>query len=128
LEECGFLPPRGTKRVMIKTRSKNGKRQYPLVSVRRSERAPIPHTNFLKVGYVSLSVFPTTRCRLKLLKYERIKDYLLMEEEFVQNQELFKPREDKNKVKFCLVLGRAKLSGYNAWNPNNNWHFGGNHR
>jgi 26S proteasome regulatory subunit T2 len=45
------------------------------------------------------TVFPTTRCRLKLLKMERIKDYLLMEEEFVQNQERLKPestREEKN--------------------------------
>ena len=31
-------------------------------------------------------VFPTTRCKLKMLKMERIKDYLLMEEEFVVNQ------------------------------------------
>jgi 26S proteasome regulatory subunit T2 len=38
------------------------------------------------------------RCRLKLLKLERIKDYLLLEEEFVQNQERLKPEasEDKN--------------------------------
>ncbi|KAM5532599.1 hypothetical protein V8D89_013725 [Ganoderma adspersum] len=45
------------------------------------------------------AVFPTTRCRLKLLKMERIKDYLLMEEEFIQNQERLKPeyaREEKN--------------------------------
>ncbi|ORY03176.1 26S proteasome subunit P45 [Basidiobolus meristosporus CBS 931.73] len=42
------------------------------------------------------AVFPTTRCRLKLLKMERIKDYLLMEEEFVQNQERLKPQEEKN--------------------------------
>ncbi|RUP47080.1 P-loop containing nucleoside triphosphate hydrolase protein [Jimgerdemannia flammicorona] len=42
------------------------------------------------------TVFPTTRCRLKLLKNERIKDYLLMEEEFVQNQERLKPQEEKN--------------------------------
>ncbi|KAI9142273.1 26S proteasome subunit P45 [Paraphysoderma sedebokerense] len=41
------------------------------------------------------AVFPTTRCRLKLLKMERIKDYLLMEEEFVVNQERLKPQEDK---------------------------------
>ncbi|KAI9325883.1 P-loop containing nucleoside triphosphate hydrolase protein [Zopfochytrium polystomum] len=41
-------------------------------------------------------VFPTTRCKLKLLKNERIKDYLLMEEEFVQNQERLKPQEEKN--------------------------------
>ena len=45
------------------------------------------------------AVYPTTRCRLKLLKMERIKDYMLMEEEFVQNQERLKPestREEKN--------------------------------
>ena len=45
------------------------------------------------------AVYPTTRCRLKLLKMERIKDYLLMEEEFIQNQERLKPdsaREEKN--------------------------------
>ncbi|CAH1762731.1 12560_t:CDS:10, partial [Entrophospora sp. SA101] len=41
------------------------------------------------------TLFPTTRCRLKLLKMERIKDYLLMEEEFVQNQERLKPQEEK---------------------------------
>ncbi len=45
------------------------------------------------------AVFPTTRCHLKLLKMERIKDYLLLEEEFIQNQERLKPeetREEKN--------------------------------
>ncbi|KAI5119421.1 hypothetical protein M0805_009872 [Coniferiporia weirii] len=44
-------------------------------------------------------VFPTTRCRLKLLKMERIKDYLLLEEEYIQNQERLRPesaREEKN--------------------------------
>lgn len=40
-------------------------------------------------------VFPNTRCRLKLLKMERIKDYLLLEEVFVQNQERLKPQEEK---------------------------------
>jgi 26S proteasome regulatory subunit T2 len=45
------------------------------------------------------AVYPTTRCRLKLLKQERIKDFMLMEEEFIQNQERLKPeaaREEKN--------------------------------
>jgi 26S proteasome regulatory subunit T2 len=41
-------------------------------------------------------VTPHTRCRLKLLKLERIKDYLLMEEEFIENQERLKPQEEKN--------------------------------
>lgn len=45
--------------------------------------------------YSSL-VYPTTRCRLKMLKMERIKDYLLLEEEFVQNQERLKPQEERD--------------------------------
>jgi len=40
-------------------------------------------------------VTPHRNCRLKLLKMERIKDYLLMEEEFIQNQERLKPQEEK---------------------------------
>uniref|UniRef100_A0A0P6IYH7 26S proteasome regulatory subunit 4 n=1 Tax=Heterocephalus glaber TaxID=10181 RepID=A0A0P6IYH7_HETGA len=40
-------------------------------------------------------VTPHTQCRLKLLKLERIKDYLLMEEEFIRNQEQMKPLEEK---------------------------------
>ena len=43
---------------------------------------------------------PHTRCRLKLLKLERIKDYLLMEEEFIKNQERLKPQEEKQEVCF----------------------------
>ena len=38
------------------------------------------------------AVTPHTKCRLKLLKQERIKDYLLMEEEFIRNQERLKPQ------------------------------------
>lgn len=41
-------------------------------------------------------VFPTSRCKLRVLRMERIKDYLLMEEEFVQNQERLKPQEERN--------------------------------
>jgi len=41
-------------------------------------------------------VTPHTRCRLKLLKLERIKDYLLLEEEFIKNQERLKPQEEKH--------------------------------
>lgn len=41
-------------------------------------------------------VTPHTKCRLRLLKLDRIKDYLLMEEEFISNQERLKPQEEKN--------------------------------
>jgi len=47
-------------------------------------------------------VTPHTRCRLKLLKLERIKDYLLMEEEFIRNQERLKPQEEKIEV-ICFI-------------------------
>ena len=43
-------------------------------------------------------VFPTSKCRLRLLKLERIKDYLLMEEEFIRNQEVLKPREEQEET------------------------------
>lgn len=45
-------------------------------------------------------VYPNARCRLKLLKQERIKDYLLLEEEFIQNQQRLTPQasEDKNQA------------------------------
>ncbi|CAF4024698.1 unnamed protein product, partial [Rotaria sp. Silwood1] len=33
-------------------------------------------------------VLPYTRCRLKQLRFERVKDYLLLEEEFIRNLEL----------------------------------------
>merc|ERR1740116_326026 len=41
-------------------------------------------------------VTPHTKCKLRLLKQERIKDYLLMEEEFIRNQERLKHQEEKN--------------------------------
>lgn len=48
-------------------------------------------------------VFPTSKCKLRLLKLERIKDFLLMEEEFIRNQEVFRPHEEKDKAE------RAKM-------------------
>ncbi|CAM9887568.1 unnamed protein product, partial [Scytosiphon promiscuus] len=41
-------------------------------------------------------VFPTAKCRLRLLKLERIKDFLMLEKEYIRNQEVFKPREEKD--------------------------------
>ncbi|KAF8322604.1 26S proteasome subunit P45 [Clavulina sp. PMI_390] len=43
------------------------------------------------------AVYPTARCRLKLLKNERIKDYLLLEEEFIENQERLRPKAHDEK-------------------------------
>mmetsp|Transcript_4006 Transcript_4006/g.4904 ORF Transcript_4006/g.4904 Transcript_4006/m.4904 type:complete len:437 (-) Transcript_4006:932-2242(-) len=41
-------------------------------------------------------VFPTSKCKLRLLKLERIKDFLLIEEEFIRNQEVLKPKQEKD--------------------------------
>ena len=49
-------------------------------------------------------ITPHTKCRLRLLKQERIKDYLLMEEEFIRNQERLKPQEEKNEEERSKVL------------------------
>ena len=35
---------------------------------------------------------------LRLRKLERIKDFLLLEQEYIQNQEVLKPREEKEQV------------------------------
>eukprot|EP00697_Spironema_sp_BW2_P003375 gnl/Spiro4/14501_TR7813_c0_g1_i1.p1 gnl/Spiro4/14501_TR7813_c0_g1~~gnl/Spiro4/14501_TR7813_c0_g1_i1.p1 ORF type:complete len:451 (+),score=147.69 gnl/Spiro4/14501_TR7813_c0_g1_i1:28-1353(+) len=43
------------------------------------------------------AVLPVTKCRLRKLKLERVKDFLLLEEEFIKNQELLKPKEEKSK-------------------------------
>ena len=40
------------------------------------------------------TVVPATKCKLRLLKLERVKDYLLMEEEFVLRQEQVRPQEE----------------------------------
>jgi 26S proteasome regulatory subunit T2 len=40
-------------------------------------------------------VTPNRQCKLRLLRVERIKDYLLMEEEFIRDQERMRPAEEK---------------------------------
>lgn len=61
--------------------------------------------DYLNLFKIVLIVTPHTRCRLKLLKLERIKDYLLMEEEFIRNQERLKPQEEKHEVsQSCSVF------------------------
>lgn len=48
-------------------------------------------------------VYPTSKCKLRLLKLERIKDFLLMEEEFIRNQEALRPREEQNETERAKV-------------------------
>jgi 26S proteasome regulatory subunit T2 len=41
------------------------------------------------------TVYPTSKCKLRLLRLERIKDFLLIEEEYIKNQEVLRPRSEK---------------------------------
>jgi len=49
------------------------------------------------------SVVPNSKCKLRLLKLERVKDYLLMEQEFVTRQEQVKPQEETAQVERSKV-------------------------
>jgi hypothetical protein len=42
------------------------------------------------------TVVPNSKCKLRMMKLERIKDYLLMEQEFIRNHEVFKLREERD--------------------------------
>lgn len=42
------------------------------------------------------TVTPNAKCKLRMLKLDRVKDFLLLEEEFIRNHEVFKPREERD--------------------------------
>ena len=55
-----------------------------------------------------------SKCRLRLLRQERVKDYLLLEEEFIKNQELLKPQEEskqKERQKVDEIRGTPMTVG-----------------
>jgi hypothetical protein len=72
-------------------------RPTPVLQLVPLENTQLLYVHETKIG-ILIPVTPHTRCRLKLLKLERIKDYLLMEEEFISNQERLKPQEERNEV------------------------------
>ena len=51
-------------------------------------------------------IFSHRNCRLKLVKMEHIKIYLLMEEGFIQNLERLKPQEEKQEVSVFNLVQR----------------------
>jgi len=42
------------------------------------------------------TITPNSKCKLRLLKLDRVKDFLLLEEEFIRNHEVFKPHEERD--------------------------------
>ena len=66
------------------------------VGKRQKKQGPAPSTK-------TPVVTPHGRCRLRALKLERIKDYLTLEEEFIKNQEQFRPQEEKAEEELAKV-------------------------
>jgi len=56
-----------------------------------------------QVAFKLPEVYPNTKCKLRLLRLERLKDFLLLEEEFLNNQEALKPREEKEQEEKNLL-------------------------
>lgn len=87
---------------------------------RRQEAAPARIGRKKKKRGVEASsklpqINPVSKCRLKLLRQERVKDYLLMEEEFIKNQERLKPQEE-NKEKERLKVDELRGTPLNVGN------------
>ena len=49
------------------------------------------------------NVAPNHKCRLRKLRLERIKDYLLLEKEFVINQKKLRPQEEDGVDEYTAV-------------------------
>lgn len=48
-------------------------------------------------------IYPNKKCRLRLLRENRVKDYLLLEDEFIKNQEILKPQDEKKEQERAKV-------------------------
>jgi 26S proteasome regulatory subunit T2 len=67
-----------------------------------------------QAAYKLPKVVPLSKCKLRLLRNERVKDFLLLEEEFLSNQEVLKPRQEKEeeqKVKVDELRGSPMSVG-----------------
>ena len=73
------------------------------ISERRRKKVLMESQNFLQVYLLSKQVTPHARCKLRKLKMDRVKDYLLMEQEFIENRKKYLPEkeedeEEENKI------------------------------
>eukprot|EP00727_Mastigamoeba_balamuthi_P007022 m51a1_g2940 putative 26s proteasome regulatory subunit 4 homolog a-like (448) ;mRNA; r:600928-602652 len=90
----GAIPPPGPPKG---NQGKDGKKEE-----RKKPEAPPPsHVGRKKrrhnaeASYKIPKITPHARCKLKLLRLERVKDYLLLEKDFIESQERLKPQEEK---------------------------------
>lgn len=99
---------------------KNANNRLFAIEKRRQEAAPARIGRKKKKRGVEANsklpqVNPVSKCRLRLLRQERVKDYLLMEEEFIKNQERLKPQEE-NKEKERLKVDELRGTPLNVGN------------
>eukprot|EP00935_MAST-01C_sp_MAST-1C-sp1_P002092 g2092.t1 len=85
----GGGPPGADKKDEKKQKKKKFEARGGVSIKKRKKKGPPPAVRIP-------AVFPTSKCKLRLLKLERIKDYLAMEEEFIKNQDILKPKEEKD--------------------------------
>ena len=83
--------PGGKKGTNNKKKKKKTERPKPPTHIGRKKRkGPSSSTKIP-------SIVPLSRCKLRKLRFDRINDWLLLEKEFVTNQEAIKPKEERNK-------------------------------
>ena len=68
----------------------------PLTRVGRKKKGASKGTGL--AGGKLPKVVPATRCKLRQMKLERVKDFLLIEREFITNQEVLRPKEEQQKA------------------------------
>jgi 26S proteasome regulatory subunit T2 len=66
------------------------------VGRKKRKKGPAPVARLPKI-------FPNAKCKLRLSKLTRVKDFLLLEEEFMRNQEILKPKKEKDKAELEAV-------------------------
>ena len=86
----GSMPPPRKPR---ETRKKREQPQQAMIGKRRKKREYGPD-----IATRLPQVTPHAKCKLRLLKVDRIKDHLLLEEEFIRNRERLKPNEAEEEI------------------------------
>jgi 26S proteasome regulatory subunit T2 len=66
------------------------------VGKKKRKKGPAPIARLPKI-------YPAARCKLRLSKLTRVKDFLLLEEEFMKNQEVLKPKKEKDQKELEAV-------------------------
>jgi len=73
-------------------KKKKKKKFAPPIRQQKRRRRKNGPTGFSKTPTIT----PNSKCKLRHLKLDRVKDFLLLEQEFIRNHEVFKPHEERD--------------------------------